>query len=226
MSGKRISRNDPCPCGSGRKFKQCCINKDVDWQARKPAGTAKLLPTAPRPREAAGSGLGFLSPYRVIDSRLREMAAATPGEASWKPLVNTLSDRMPEVDRMAVYQAVRQAGILPEDAALFLFGHATQWFTSEESDLDRHIDLLLRRYGLDEMADLHARDAREYDRRYELGRQFFHGPRARNWWPTCVRRGSSTEGRAWRAAPIASLIALRSSAVRRTVPVPATPGRC
>ncbi len=20
-------RNDPCPCGSGRKFKQCCINK-------------------------------------------------------------------------------------------------------------------------------------------------------------------------------------------------------
>lgn len=20
-------RNDPCPCGSGKKFKQCCINK-------------------------------------------------------------------------------------------------------------------------------------------------------------------------------------------------------
>ena len=22
-----IGRNDPCPCGSGRKFKKCCINK-------------------------------------------------------------------------------------------------------------------------------------------------------------------------------------------------------
>lgn len=25
-SGERISRNSPCPCGSGRKFKQCCLN--------------------------------------------------------------------------------------------------------------------------------------------------------------------------------------------------------
>ena len=23
----RASRNDPCPCGSGRKFKKCCIDK-------------------------------------------------------------------------------------------------------------------------------------------------------------------------------------------------------
>ena len=25
----RIGRNDPCPCGSGRKFKQCCEGRDV-----------------------------------------------------------------------------------------------------------------------------------------------------------------------------------------------------
>lgn len=23
----KIGRNDPCPCGSGRKYKQCCLNK-------------------------------------------------------------------------------------------------------------------------------------------------------------------------------------------------------
>lgn len=23
-SGKKIGRNDPCPCGSGKKYKQCC----------------------------------------------------------------------------------------------------------------------------------------------------------------------------------------------------------
>ena len=22
-----VSRNDPCPCGSGKKFKQCCLGK-------------------------------------------------------------------------------------------------------------------------------------------------------------------------------------------------------
>ena len=23
---KKIGRNDPCPCGSGKKFKKCCLN--------------------------------------------------------------------------------------------------------------------------------------------------------------------------------------------------------
>ena len=26
-SGKKIGRNDPCPCGSGKKYKQCCMKK-------------------------------------------------------------------------------------------------------------------------------------------------------------------------------------------------------
>lgn len=27
---KKVGRNDPCPCGSGKKFKKCCMNKDKD----------------------------------------------------------------------------------------------------------------------------------------------------------------------------------------------------
>ena len=26
-SGPRTGRNEPCPCGSGRKYKQCCLRK-------------------------------------------------------------------------------------------------------------------------------------------------------------------------------------------------------
>ena len=25
---KKIGRNDPCPCGSGKKYKKCCLGKD------------------------------------------------------------------------------------------------------------------------------------------------------------------------------------------------------
>jgi hypothetical protein len=25
-----VGRNDPCPCGSGKKFKKCCLNLDRD----------------------------------------------------------------------------------------------------------------------------------------------------------------------------------------------------
>ncbi|MEO6594361.1 MAG: SEC-C metal-binding domain-containing protein [Planctomycetota bacterium] len=27
-SRRKIGRNDPCPCGSGRKYKKCCFEKD------------------------------------------------------------------------------------------------------------------------------------------------------------------------------------------------------
>jgi hypothetical protein len=31
MSQQPIGRNTPCPCGSGKKYKQCCLKRDVDW---------------------------------------------------------------------------------------------------------------------------------------------------------------------------------------------------
>jgi hypothetical protein len=27
-TGRRVGRNEPCPCGSGRKYKHCCLAKD------------------------------------------------------------------------------------------------------------------------------------------------------------------------------------------------------
>jgi preprotein translocase subunit SecA len=24
VAGKKVGRNDPCPCGSGKKYKHCC----------------------------------------------------------------------------------------------------------------------------------------------------------------------------------------------------------
>lgn len=26
---EKVGRNDPCPCGSGKKFKNCCIDKPI-----------------------------------------------------------------------------------------------------------------------------------------------------------------------------------------------------
>jgi len=28
-SGEKVGRNDPCPCGSGKKYKNCCLHKDL-----------------------------------------------------------------------------------------------------------------------------------------------------------------------------------------------------
>jgi len=60
----RVGRNDPCPCGSGRKYKQCCLAKDeaaaavarakAAEEAAVPAPEAEPVTTAstraPKPR--------------------------------------------------------------------------------------------------------------------------------------------------------------------------------
>src|SRR3954465_6148898 len=45
MSRERTSRNDPCPCGSGKKYKRCCAK-----QPPEPAG--KIEPPGPSPARA------------------------------------------------------------------------------------------------------------------------------------------------------------------------------
>ncbi len=31
--GKKVGRNDPCPCGSGKKYKKCCLEKEIEARA-------------------------------------------------------------------------------------------------------------------------------------------------------------------------------------------------
>lgn len=39
----KIGRNDPCPCGSGKKFKKCCIDKpEYKWQPPEPTPSREL----------------------------------------------------------------------------------------------------------------------------------------------------------------------------------------
>ena len=41
----KAGRNDPCPCGSGKKYKKCCIAKDQEA----PSPPTALIPAAPSP---------------------------------------------------------------------------------------------------------------------------------------------------------------------------------
>ena len=34
MKKKKIGRNEPCPCGSGKKYKKCCLDKEHVWSSR------------------------------------------------------------------------------------------------------------------------------------------------------------------------------------------------
>ena len=62
----RVGRNDPCPCGSGEKYKRCCMARDkaaqaerVAWQKAAQNMRIALLGYAKEPDLAADMGIGL-----------------------------------------------------------------------------------------------------------------------------------------------------------------------
>jgi hypothetical protein len=56
----RPTRNEPCHCGSGRKYKQCCLDKD---EAEARAAYAKAAAQAPEPAaDASASAVKVRTP--------------------------------------------------------------------------------------------------------------------------------------------------------------------
>ena len=39
----KIGRNDPCPCGSGKKYKRCCIDREDDLDFINPSNFSKTI---------------------------------------------------------------------------------------------------------------------------------------------------------------------------------------
>src|SRR5262249_38339551 len=71
MSAARPGRNDPCHCGSGKKYKHCCLQKD---EAEAAAARAKAAETqAPAP----ASEPGHAAPPRAARHQMRPPVKGT-----------------------------------------------------------------------------------------------------------------------------------------------------
>src|SRR5438552_2547677 len=60
----KLSRNDPCPCGSGRKYKRCCM---MTTPTQSPATRATFASREAQAIDARGQEL--LSQHRVAEAR-------------------------------------------------------------------------------------------------------------------------------------------------------------
>ncbi len=190
MARQKISRNDPCPCGSGKKYKHCCYGKNIDWSERAERAKRPLLP-----RLASKSSSMSFGQFGVVDTKLKAIAQAHSDGGAWKGLVERLSEATTAADRITTLKAVRQAKVIPDEAADYLIDWAIQWLPPETSqsavtepedeepaeeaasrELDNETLAQLRRFGVDDLAEMFVSNRLEFDRRRERGRQFFYGP--------------------------------------------------
>jgi hypothetical protein len=72
-----VGRNDPCPCGSGKKYKQCCLIKD-EGKAREARAKEDAEAPAPEPAAAAAAP-GHTAPKHKTHQPWKKATANTHG---------------------------------------------------------------------------------------------------------------------------------------------------
>jgi len=83
----RIGRNEPCPCGSGKKYKRCCHDRDLERLRRSsdvPGVTVDELRAHPE---------RHLTALRLLEMRAHELARLDPAKVP-KHLRGTFVDRL------------------------------------------------------------------------------------------------------------------------------------
>ncbi len=69
--GVKVKRNDPCPCGSGKKYKKCCLNKDQQTRPKMHPQKPKIrLKSAADIEGIRRAGQLVLETLNLVESRL------------------------------------------------------------------------------------------------------------------------------------------------------------
>src|SRR6266478_8485741 len=103
----KIGRNDPCPCGSGLKFKKCCLIKVMEKPnevRRPPPGVyekaRKLFQQKAREERERVAEYGEVRApitLEAFDKRLVAVGGTIYGDAKWKYFSDFLRDYVPAV---------------------------------------------------------------------------------------------------------------------------------
>jgi hypothetical protein len=132
MPQANVGRNDPCPCGSGKKYKKCCLSKD---EAAKPRVSEPSLLPLPLPHSAFPRGTFESNLDKLSNSVLDAIDARHFDEA--ERLCEQLRTEFPEViDGRWRLAMVREAQERFEEAAA-LYGEVLEEMRRHAKDYDQ-----------------------------------------------------------------------------------------
>jgi SEC-C motif len=88
MGRGRVSRNDPCPCGSGRKFKNCCYGKGIDQPGGDEGlGRPPVRTTSGKPERRGKYPIGTVALYGPDDKTTTKIAAGVVTSPTAEPIL-------------------------------------------------------------------------------------------------------------------------------------------
>ena len=127
----KIGRNDPCPCGSGQKYKRCCLSRDeAAAAAERAAARARKVDSPPVPLEILSDDDGLDQASNIVIDLIDAERLDEAEQAA-----QDLLARYPEVhdglERVAMVAAARgdraRAAEYYRKAADFVHAHADRY---------------------------------------------------------------------------------------------------
>jgi hypothetical protein len=85
MDRKATSRNDPCPCGSGKKYKNCCLGTDAG--ASSPRPSPSLTDRHGKPGKRPEYPIGTVALYGADDRITTKIAAGVITSPNAEPIL-------------------------------------------------------------------------------------------------------------------------------------------
>ena len=141
MSRKKLSRNAPCPCGSGKKYKHCCYGKGFDYE-QDDDGT--ILKSIPMSREMVD--LLEEQRQRFIQKYGREPGPQDPVFFDMPPLEH--------IEHQTV-EAMKEAGIDP--AIIYAYEKTGRLVTEDNQHLLPEADLAEWDAAIEEYEAMHRK---------------------------------------------------------------------
>jgi hypothetical protein len=87
MDRKRLSRNEPCPCGSGKKYKHCCLLKIKKVAARPPEPSPTITDLHGKSKKRPEYPLGTVALYGPDDQTTTKIAAGVIRSPTAEPII-------------------------------------------------------------------------------------------------------------------------------------------
>jgi hypothetical protein len=155
MARKKLSRNAPCPCGSGKKYKHCCYGKGFDYEQDDDGTLLKSIPISPEMAE-----LFEAQRQKFIQKFGREPG---PGDKVFFDMPH------PEQLEHLTVQAMKQAGIDP--AIIYAYEKTGRIVTEDNQHLLSQADLDEWQAAIEEYESKHRQPPE-----YPIGTIALYGP--------------------------------------------------
>ena len=157
MAHRKVSRNAPCPCGSGKKYKQCCIRKEFEWQEDDDGNIFKSMPISDEMKV-------------ILDEQRQAFIAKHGREPDPDDLV---FPNMPHFEHMEhqMIEAMKEAGI---DPAIIYATEKTGRIVSEEN-VELLSDIELEEWE-EAIEEYRAEHSSQEPPQYPIGTVALYGP--------------------------------------------------